>query len=98
MRNDHSLPGRRSIRLSEHDYTDQGPYFLTITANQRASLFGHIVDGEMCRNWLGQIVMEEWRRSAEIRPEFWFDAFVVMPNHIQAIVAIAPPILEPTLE
>ena len=82
---------RRSIRLRGYGYSNQGPYFVTITAQDRESLFGDIVDGEMQCNSVGMIVLEEWLRSAEIRPEFWFDAFVVMPNHVHGILAVAPP-------
>lgn len=84
-------PGRRTIRLRGFDYTDQGPYFVTLTAHDRESIFGQIVDGKMSVNEAGQVVHDEWVRSAEIRPEFWFDAFVVMLNHVHAILAVAPP-------
>lgn len=95
MHRDIERRGRRSIRLPGYAYTDQGPYFLTITTQNRESIFGSVVAGKMRPNESGQIVRAEWLRSAEIRPEFWFDAFVVMPNHIHAIVAVAPPESDP---
>ncbi len=42
-------------------------------------------------NEWGQIVREEWFRSAQIRREIQLDAFVLMPNHIHGIVTIASP-------
>jgi putative transposase len=36
----------------------------------------------------GQIVAEEWNKSFEIRTELFCDAFVIMPNHIHAILRI----------
>jgi REP element-mobilizing transposase RayT len=91
MRREIEQRRRRTIRLRGYDYTDQGPYFLTITTQHRESIFRDIIDGNMGLNEAGRIVHDEWLRSAEIRPEFWFDAFVVMPNHIHTIVAVATP-------
>jgi len=81
---------RRSIRLKGYDYTQPGAYFVTLVTHHRAMLFGQVVDGEMVLNPLGEIVREEWFRSAEIRAEIeLFPAeFVVMPNHIHGIVWI----------
>jgi REP element-mobilizing transposase RayT len=39
-------------------------------------------------NPFGEIVQEEWLRSAEIRREITLDAFIVMPNHIHGIIFI----------
>lgn len=37
---------------------------------------------------IGEIVHEEWIKSFEIRNELFCDAFVIMPNHIHAILRI----------
>ena len=60
-------------------------------------LFGSIVDKEMYLSAYGQIVAEEWNKSFEIRQELFCDAFVIMPNHIHAILRIEYPtvIVEP---
>ncbi len=81
---------RRSIRLKGYDYTQPGAYFITICTHDRACLFGEVVEGQMRLNDLGQVVKEEWFRSAEIRKEIrlFADEFVVMPNHIHGIVWI----------
>lgn len=39
----------------------------------------------------GQIVAEKWQKSFEIRSELFCDAFVIMPNHIHAILRIENP-------
>jgi len=84
---------RRSIRLKGYDYRQAGAYFVTLVTQNRACLFGEVVDGEMRLNEYGQIAWEEWFRSAEIRREIrlYPDEFVVMPNHIHGIVWIAEP-------
>ncbi len=65
-----------------------GGYFVTIVVWRRECLFGEIMGREMRLNLFGEIVNEEWSRSAEIRREIALDAFVVMPNHIHGIVFI----------
>jgi len=80
---------RRSIRLDNFDYASAGAYFITIVTKGRKCLFGDIVDGELRLNDWGQIVQDEWEMSAQIREEIELDAFVVMPNHVHAIVAIS---------
>ena len=81
-----NLPHRRSLRLKGYDYTQPGAYFVTICTHQRQPLFGRVVDGNMVLNAYGEIVREEWFRSAEI--VLFPDEFVVMPNHIHGIVWI----------
>jgi REP element-mobilizing transposase RayT len=85
---------RRSIRLKDYDYAQAGVYFVTLCTYQRESLFGDIDSaGELILSVMGQIVEEEWQRSALIRKEIELDAFVVMPNHVHAIVVITSPTL-----
>lgn len=81
---------RRSIRLKGYDYAQSGAYFVTICTYQHQSLFGVVVGGEMVFNSFGQVVWEEWFKSARIRSEIelFTDEFVVMPNHIHGIIWI----------
>ena len=80
---------RRSIRLKDYDYAQAGVYFVTLCTYQRESLFGDIDGaGKLTLSVMGQIVEEEWQRSALIRKEIELDAFVVMPNHVHGIVVI----------
>ncbi len=81
---------RRSIRLKGYDYTQAGAYFVTIVTQDRAHLFGEVVNGEMRLNEYGQIVCEEWFRTAALRANvrLFDDEFVVMPNHIHGIIWI----------
>jgi len=51
-------------------------------------MFGEIVGEEMRLNKLGEIVQEEWFRTAEIREDVELDSFVVMPNHIHGIIVL----------
>ena len=79
---------RRSIRLQGYDYAEAGAYFVTVCTYNREFLFGEITNGEMRLNEIGQVVIEEWLRTADVRKNIELDAFVVMPNHFHGIVVI----------
>jgi len=53
-----------------------------------AHLFGEVRSGRMVLSPLGKIVQQEWEKSFEIRQELICDIYVIMPNHIHAIVRI----------
>lgn len=81
---------RRSIRLAGYDYSQAGAYFVTICTQDRACLFGEIADGEMWLSNMGEIVKDEWLRTAKIRSNVELDTFVVMPNHFHGIIVLHP--------
>ena len=79
---------RHSIRLSSYDYRSAGAYLVTICTFRKESILAEIADGEARLTPLGEIVLGEWLRSAEIRQEIELDESVVMPNHFHGIVFI----------
>jgi REP element-mobilizing transposase RayT len=79
---------RRSIRLQGYDYTNTGAYFVTVCCKNREHLFGKIVSGEMLLNEYGEIAHDELAKTPQIRPNVKLREFVVMPNHIHAIIQI----------
>lgn len=79
---------RRSLRLKGYDYSQHGVYFVTVCAHRHAALFGRIDNRMMISNTIGNIITEEWRTTAELRPYVGLDAFIVMPNHLHGIIAI----------
>jgi REP element-mobilizing transposase RayT len=79
---------RRSIRLKNYDYADEGAYFVTVCTHQKQCIFGYIEDDEMNLSAEGEIVAEEWEQTAVLRDNVELDAFVVMPNHIHGIILI----------
>jgi len=86
---------RRSIRLKGYDYTQPGAYFVTLVTQGRECLFGEIVDGVMKLNGAGEIAQQEWQRLARQFTNLLLDAFVIMPNHIHAIIVITEPVGSP---
>jgi len=85
---DPERPHRRSIRLKEYDYSQVGAYFITIVTQDRACLFGKVVNGEMRLNDVGYMVHQEWTNLPNRFPNIDLDAFVIMPNHIHGIIVI----------
>ena len=79
---------RRSIRLPGYDYAQPGSYYVTIDTHYQMCLFGKITNGEMRLNNYGIIAYEEWVKTPTIRREIKLDEFIVMPNHIHAIIII----------
>ena len=79
---------RRSIRLKDYDYSQEGAYFITLCIRDRIRFFGSIVDEKMIMNRFGRIVEEEWHRTERVRPDFFVDEFAVMPDHFHGIVFI----------
>jgi len=82
--------GRRSIRLAGYDYAGEGAYFVTICVHRRECLLGEVIDEEVVLSTLGCIVLEEWERTTIIRPAIQLDEFVIMPNHLHAIIFATP--------
>jgi putative transposase len=83
---------RHSIRLKNYDYFSNGAYFITLCTYQSKCTLGYIKNGEIVLNNFGEIVKDEWFRSSELRKELILDEFVVMPNHVHAIIIIQNPL------
>ena len=77
-----------SARLKNWDYSSEATYFITICTADLECLFGSITVEIMKYSPIGQIVMEELEKSFAIRAELFCDAFVIMPNHLHAILRI----------
>lgn len=77
-----------SARAAWWNYDSPAVYFITICSAYRECLFGSIANDEVQLSVYGMIVLEEWAKSFDIRSELFCDAFVIMPNHIHAILQI----------
>ena len=80
---------RRSIRLKDYDYSQEGAYFVTICTYQQELLFGTIRGDKVYPNAYGLIVVDEWEQTAIIRKNVKLDDFVVMPNHFHGIILVS---------
>ena len=88
MSTNSKLPNRRSIRLKNYDYSQNGSYFITIVTQNRKHLFGKIEDGKMILSSVGRIVEEEWLNTIQLRPNVTLGEFIIMPDHMHMIVTI----------
>jgi len=79
-------PVRKPTRLAHFDYANCGIYFVTICAQHRETRFGDIIDGEVCLNRAGIMVAEMWETNAGRYTDVALDQFVVMPDHLHAIL------------
>ncbi|MBN2737359.1 MAG: hypothetical protein JXR70_10300 [Spirochaetales bacterium] len=78
----------QSHRMPHWDYSENGYYFITMVTQNRACNLGHIIDNKMVLSDFGNIVKTQWVKSFEIRDELTPDTFIIMPNHIHAIVVL----------
>ncbi|MCE5252431.1 transposase [bacterium] len=79
---------RRSIRLAGYDYTANGAYFVTMCSYGRECLFGGITDSSMILNDAGRMVKAVWDGIPSHYSGVEADAFIIMPNHVHAIIVL----------
>ena len=75
---------RKRLRIKDFDYSSQNYYFVTICTDKRTCVFGDIDS----LNDIGKIVDIELQKVSEHFPNVKIDKYVVMPNHIHAIIVI----------
>lgn len=78
----------QSHRRPNWDYSDNAMYFITLVTQNRECKLGEISKGEMTFSDWGDIVNNEWLKSFEIRQELFLDEYIIMPNHLHAIVIL----------
>lgn len=75
------------MRLRGYDYTQAGAYYVTICTKDRQPLFGQVFGGKMQCSRAGHLVADTWI-GLPAHYHIELDAFVVMPNHIHAIIVL----------
>ena len=75
-----------STRLEGWDYSRNGCYFVTVCTQNNECLFGDVPDGIMQLTLIGEIVVDEWQKTTQIRNNVVLDKWVVMPNHLHGII------------
>ena len=88
---DAPLPNRRSVRLPGYDYSRAGWYFVTIMAQDKVSLFGHITpEAQLVPTPLGEVVRQGWHELTTRYDHLHADCWVLMPNHVHLILGLLP--------
>jgi len=77
-----------SARLRGWDYRTRGWYFVTMCAQNRKCIFGQIVGSQVQLSRLGRIAESELQNVPCHYQNVQIDSFVVMPNHVHALIAI----------
>jgi len=77
-----------SNRLKGWDYSSNAMYFITLVTQNRECNLGEIKNSEMILSDYGKIIETEWLKSFDIRNELLLDEYIIMPNHLHAIVII----------
>ena len=87
------LPKRKPTRLKNYDYSGDGAYFITICTHNRKKLFSNIVGqglapAEIQLSKFGEIANAEILALENRYNNIKIDKYVIMPNHIHAIIII----------
>ncbi len=79
-----------SARMRKWDYGWCAMYFITICTGKRIIYFGDVKNGHMKLSEVGQKARDEWLKTFDLRPDMnlYKGEFVVMPNHVHAIIGI----------
>ncbi|MEK6682953.1 MAG: transposase, partial [Nitrospirota bacterium] len=79
---------RRTIRLRNYDYRQNGAYFVTVCVRNKECVLGNIINGKMVLSETGKIVSEYWFEISKHFHNVKLDEFCVMPNHIHGILLL----------
>jgi len=95
-----NFPKRKLNRLPDHDYSNDGIYFVTICSKYRQNIFSiinHAVGTglapvrdpiDMKLTDLGIIINKHWLNIPNQNINIDIDQYIIMPNHIHGIIII----------
>lgn len=88
MRYDPTIHHRRSIRLKNFNYASPGFYFVTFCSHGRVPHFGRNLNNLVVLTSAGKMLEQEWQNLPQTFPTISLDEFVVMPDHVHAVIQI----------
>ena len=96
MDKEKELPKRKHPRLDNYDYSSAGAYFVTICTQNRRCVLSRIVGRGLAPaettaieyTCLGEIAEKQLFLLADRYPYLTIDQYVIMPNHIHAIMIL----------
>lgn len=80
-----------SARKPGWDYTLPGSYFVTICTHEKKPYFGCVANATVDLSPIGEYADACWKEVPQHHQHIELDDFVVMPNHMHAIVIIGGP-------
>ena len=84
MHDSDRFPNRKNPRLENYDYSTPNYYFVTICTKNKSCIFGTITHP----NSYGEIAEQGLREIPAHFPNVEIDKYIVMPNHIHAIIVL----------
>ena len=90
---ENNLPKRKHPHMDHYDYSAAGAYFITICTQNRRCLLSRVVGrglapAEIQYSVYGQIAREQLLLLEQRYPSLEIDRYVIMPNHIHAILLL----------
>lgn len=79
---------RRSIRIKDYDYSQEGLYFITICCKERNRILGIIEDNKVLINQYGNIIKNELIALNQKYKNTNILKYVIMPDHIHFIIEL----------
>ena len=67
-------------------------YFVTLCTHDRIEWFGDVQDNAVMLNRTGKTVADRWQWLAQQYPYVNLGPYVIMPNHIHALITIQQPV------
>ena len=83
--------GKQSLRLHNYNYAQPGYYHTIIATQYGRPCFGKVIAEEIHLNTLGQIAQECLLSLPTRFSNMELDHFVVMPNHVHALIMLKEP-------
>jgi len=85
---DNAQPKRKTMRLANYDYSQNGFYFITICTQNHNPILGYIEDGKMVLNKYAEGLDNLLHEIIFKKHNILLDKYVFMPNHIHMILVI----------
>jgi len=85
---DPDLHHRRSIRLNNYDYSQDGLYFVTICTHEQSLVFGNITDSNIVLSQCGENANKILETISSHFSNVILHEHIIMPNHIHGIIEI----------
>jgi putative transposase len=79
---------RRSVRLTDYDYSQAGAYFITICTQSRELRLSDITNFQTALLPIGKMAQEYWLQIPEHFNNVQLNEYIIMPNHIHGILVI----------
>jgi REP-associated tyrosine transposase len=79
---------RRSIRLPEYDYSQNGSYFITLCSFNKKIIFSKITNSKIILSAVGKIAKDYLEEIPNHFDDVFIEEYIIMPNHIHLIINI----------